>query len=562
MCWHNGEASIIEVRALDLFADGEGIPFTLNSQTATTYLSLKYPVWASEATATIGVSPLSPKEFLQDLSLAVTQDPTTFRARSAIWHSHLAETLAKLGSDLELLSMIKDICLIPLQDGTWTSARGHVIFFSKGESSLKIPSGIEVFSIDSTAECDPNRCKLFNALGVKRWEAQEICRLVLKIHASSDFKPKSLTRDELVSHAMFLYTAKWQPPKTADLWFATIQDERCQGRKLYIPGSIKGNSPEGRIFSQLKEKFAVIHNEYLEMLPLDPDWTPWLVDNLGLSMVPRLITPHIDPEPQPVKTSEAPEMEHTDVLASGNLTIQDYHTQSPLLDDQKKTRLHVVQPPQNIFALSEEFIFMFRKCNTSDVLQLIRDNWHHYSKWIDGAHMKWQNAGFLESSAHLKNTLSNFPVQSAKGPMPLRETVLPMIDPELDEGRDSPALDIKDPHHPEWTLLSYFGVIMKGDIEYYLRCLIAVSETPFPEIDKVAYIYEQIQIGYKGNEDLIRAAFYERDILFVHLKSQSTTEQVGWMNMNECISRNIPIEFNYPSSSYLFRCLLSLQAIL
>ena len=37
---------------------------------------------------------------------------------------------------------------------------------------------------------------------------------------------------------------------------------------------------------------------------------------------------------------------------------------------------------------------MFHECHTSDILQLLRDNWHHYSQWIDGAHMKWQNTAF------------------------------------------------------------------------------------------------------------------------------------------------------------------------
>jgi hypothetical protein len=125
------------------------------------------------------------------------------------------------------------------------------LFFSKSETSLEIPSGIKVLIVDSTAESDPNRRKLFTSLGVKAWEAPEICRLVLKVHESSDFDPKSLTVDQLISHAAFLYKALWQPPKTADLWFATIQDERCMGRKLYIPGSIETNSLAARIFAQL-----------------------------------------------------------------------------------------------------------------------------------------------------------------------------------------------------------------------------------------------------------------------------------------------------------------------
>lgn len=176
------------------------------------------------------------------------------------------------------------------------------MFFSKSETFLEIPSGIEVLIVDSTAESDPNRRKLFTNLGVKAWEAPEICRLVLKIHESSNFDPKTLTGDQLMSHAAFLYKASWQPPKTADLWFATMQDKRCLGRKLYIPGSIETNSPAARIFTQLQKQFAVIHNDYLKAFPLDADWPIWLNSNLGLSMVPRLITPHVDPKPQPTQT--------------------------------------------------------------------------------------------------------------------------------------------------------------------------------------------------------------------------------------------------------------------
>lgn len=586
---------------LDPFVDEEGIPFTLNSYTATRYLSPRYPVWAIEATSSIGVSQLSPREFLGDLNSAITQDPTTFRTRSATWHSQLAETLVRLTTDAELMSIIQDICLIPLNDGTWTSIRGQAIFFSKSETSLEIPSGIEVLIVDSSAESDLNRRKFFTSLGVKAWEAPEICRLILRIHESPDFDPKTLAVVQLISHAAFLYNASWQPPKTADLWFATMRDERCLGSKLYIPGSIETDSPAARIFSQLQKQYAVIHNNYLNAFALDADWPKWLVSNLGLSMVPRLITPHVDPKPQPTQTlenqnvlgnfgfesflnSSPREQDVTKPLAppmTKTLALEEYQMQLMLLEQQNKKRLFMTRqepqiplqgmksldssqisslPPvamaisstensqtrstefqqdqkdkleglgrvetagnanwketsmmitplspvsdtEKTFALSEEFTFMFRKCHSSDVLQLLRDNWQHYSQWIAGAHMKWQDTTFFKSSTQLRNDLGACLVKCARGSLPLQETVVPMIDPQLDEGCLIPALDIEDPQHPEWTLLSHFGVVMKVDIHYYLRCLIAISEEHRLDVDNVAYIYEEIQARYKGNEELIR----------------------------------------------------------
>lgn len=359
------KASSLKHVPLDPLADEDGVPFTLSAHTAASYLSLRYPAWAIEATSSIGVSQLSPREFLVDLNSAITQDLTTFRTRSATWHSQLAETLLKLTTDVELMSMIQDICLIPLHDGNWTSARGQSIFLSKSETSLEIPSGIEVLIVDSSAEFDPDRRKLFTSLGVKAWEAPEICRLVLRIHESSNFDPKTLAVDQLISHAAFLYNASWQPPKTADLWFATMQDERCLGRKLYIPGSIETDSPASRIFTQLQRQFAVIHNDYLKVFALDADWPLWLVSNLGLSMVPRLITPHVDPKPQFTQTLEI----HDNAKALDNVTLdksdsnqllrqdftgtqtpgitfEDYQMQLRLLEHQNKKRLLMARQEQ------------------------------------------------------------------------------------------------------------------------------------------------------------------------------------------------------------------------
>lgn len=259
--------------------------------------------------------------------------------------------------------MIQDICLIPLHDGNWTSARGQSIFLSKGETSLKIPSGIEVLIVDSSAESDLHRRKLFMSLGVKAWEAPEICRLVLRIHGSSNFEPKTLAVDQLISHAAFLYNASWQPPKTADLWFATMQDERCLGRNLYIPGSTGTDSSAARIFAQLQKQSAVIHDGYLKAFASDADWPNWVVSNLGLSMVPRLINPHVDPKPQPTQTlgihENATALEHfnfdeflatetvTPPITQKSVALEDYHRQLMLLEQQnKKWLLTARQEPQ------------------------------------------------------------------------------------------------------------------------------------------------------------------------------------------------------------------------
>ena len=378
-----------------------------------------------------------------------------------------------------------------------------------------------------------------------------------------------------------------------------MSDECCRGRELYIPGTSETDSPAARIFSQLKLRFAVIHYGYIKAFVSDADWPTWLVRNLGLSMIPRLIFPHVDPTPQPPKLldkklfdpSEFTTLEKQITVPrsrkpleaqKSNHALQDYQMQFMLLEQQNKKRLlmareepeqdlqysddfsrlhnihmgvgtgvaidadvtvknteqtfeqrweqlkgqqaafrgfndpqgnrpsdNLIPPPsigstQKIFILSDEFTFMFRECQSSDDLRLLRDHWQHYSQWICGAHMRWQDSDFLESIPRLKTSIENCLVKSSKGSLPLRETVMPMIDPQLDEWQVAPALDISDPQHPEWALLNSFSVITQGDIHYYMRCLIMISGDHRPDINIVRYIYETVQARFKSNEGLIR----------------------------------------------------------
>jgi hypothetical protein len=47
---------------------------------------------------------------------------------------------------------------------------------------------------------------------------------------------------------------------------------------------------------------------------------------------------------------------------------------------ENSTSSALVANTQTKFTLSEEFIFMFGECSSSDVLQLLKDNWRHYSQ--------------------------------------------------------------------------------------------------------------------------------------------------------------------------------------
>lgn len=155
--------------------------------------------------------------------------------------------------------------------------------------------------LNSDAETDLNRRTLFTSTGVKEWSAPEICRLFVDLHASADFQPNRLSTAEIVSHATFVYQAEWQPPKSADLWFATTKSECARGKDAYVLGIHHIDSAAARVFSVLEKHFPVIHADNLTALLEVPDFPEWLVHNPGLSKIPRLITPVVEPQPQPAE---------------------------------------------------------------------------------------------------------------------------------------------------------------------------------------------------------------------------------------------------------------------
>ncbi|KAK4123607.1 hypothetical protein N657DRAFT_633853 [Parathielavia appendiculata] len=581
--------------------------------------------------------------------------------------------------------MVKASSLKYVPSNAFADEEGHTLYVGAahraGYLALQYPAGIKLLIVHSAAESDLSRHALFATLGVKNCEASEICRLILKAHELPELDPKTLTVDQLVSHAAFLYKALWQPPKTANLWCATtVKDEHCLGRSLYIPGAAEAHLAAANVFAHLQRRFPVVHGGYLKAFPSDSNWPGWLVKNLGLSMAPRMIMPQIDTKPQPVKVLENkgvaadakpqppqtsgpqekqpdragtefedasagipdatpngqvdPRLLDLNVLANpanapadtmsdldrrrrpilhrgprhvtllrdrglqvhlryarpkaSSLMNVDSAKQRPCLAPHHGPQVYLVRghkpqvhllcgqqrykswtkdtgtnaqdtvaglsPPANagnvsaIFNLSEEFTFMFQECHSSDILQLLRDNWKYYAQWVDGPHMKWQDADFLVLSDRLKKDIGARLVMTAKGALPLQDTVLPMIDPDLDQGHLIPALEIEDPLHPEWALLSSFGVLLRPDIHYYLRCLFAISEAADPNVDDVAYVYKQIENRYNGNEGLISVAFWERDIVLIprHSRSRVPATSVAWTNMRNCVSRNINVDTEYP----------------
>ena len=430
------------------FIGNDGLPFSLNQQSASRYLSTRYPEWTIGALHILGVSTLSNDQFLNDLGGMVTADPVSFRNRPEDWHAGLANALVPFTSTVAYIDILRKIPLIPLTDGSWVPADTDPVFFVGDLQLNNFPVGDAISIIDPQVSTNVSRCNLFRSLGIKRVQKAQLCTYICKAHCASTFAPEKWTTGQLVAQATLLFQSSFRPPEGADLWFATLNNGRCKGSELYFRGKYGKDSCAARIFQQLEKKFPILHPDYVACKPCGKSWDSFLTDNLHLSVVPRLVS------------------------------------------------LSKADPKS--FRLSDEFRYIFQTCHHSDVLEVLNEYWHTYSTWLEADCTQTGT-----SATMLLKDIADVIVQTSAGSTLLRDSVLPGLDQQL-QGVHLPSLELDRPVNDlQKDRLIRLGIAVVADIQYYLSCLKSISKQFHPDFDTLSYIYEQIQERYDGNEDFV-----------------------------------------------------------
>ncbi|CAO2650180.1 Nn.00g014720.m01.CDS01 [Neocucurbitaria sp. VM-36] len=494
------------------FLDDEGIPFSLHFATAPTYLSARYPDSEINTLKRLGVQILSSYSFLQDLDAMIKENHEAFLSKPDTWHAQLGKALLPLlAVDLhkELVSAMR---IIPLKDGQWVTASKDTLFFSTGTKVLSIPDGIPLQVIDSSAEAIPHRRDLFKQLGARDYDVLEVCRAIEKRHCDSDCDATTIPREQLVSHAMYLYQASWQSEKLVNLWFATNNDGRRQGSELYMRANCRRGSPLSVIYERLEAHFDFIHCEYLDMFPDDRTaWLTWLEKVVGISTIPRIVS-------------------------------------SPA----RRTLSSV---------LSKEFKVLFQHCNPRDVFWVIRDNWRYYSRWVENDDVAWQSVdseGQTDRSEResLRKELKDQRIRCKIGQATLSQTVLPMVDTLMDSWPIVPTIDVYDPHSPGWKVLRHFGVAVEKNVEYYVRCLEALQNMR-PSHDILIHIYDQLRNMLDQYGEIIRAVFRLRRLIYASTRQRPGLRVFAWYTSAECLTGGLQLENDYPTCIHFFSYLLT-----
>jgi hypothetical protein len=269
------------------------------------YLASEYSYADLNRLIQYGLRTMSEKNFLEKLELDLDNHSSKVKSiyTDEKWHARLAECLISLFSRFP--TAIKVLDLIPLVGGGWVSVWGNSIFYSQADNKHPIPRDLGLKLVDSRAEKNTQRKKLFDVLGVKNAKIMDIKELIFDKYQYSSFSVRDLATSR--SHLNFLYFAthvahekSFSDSMNYGRMHILDQEHRCKRSNATHPVYFVDDKSYGA-----KELFRIvntdtdsndaapgldvsfIHHEYMEDPPNQPEggrqnWETWLRDTLDI----------------------------------------------------------------------------------------------------------------------------------------------------------------------------------------------------------------------------------------------------------------------------------------
>ena len=284
------------------------------------YLSPTYSIDDMALLSTLGLRTLSDAEFCASVHRDLTNEISFFKHHCIHGGDWLIRVIRKLlVISKSNFSLVQDLKCIPLQDGSWVSAREGNIYFPEYEK-VPVPTDIRLRLVHDEAMTKTTVKVFFSALGVTSVTPKSIISLIIDKYNTGvselqssvahlrwlyHFLPES---DRSLDRRIPLFASDGVPTYRAfvtlgkelrvdDLYFLTdgkfAVQELCRERPTTVPTN-----------GTIGYKINFINEVYLDAVEATVrvhgiSWHEWLGDAAGVRRVPRLVKPA-----EPTKLSE------------------------------------------------------------------------------------------------------------------------------------------------------------------------------------------------------------------------------------------------------------------
>ncbi|KAK7427765.1 hypothetical protein QQZ08_005703 [Neonectria magnoliae] len=484
--------------------DGLKKTLTLNDSTRSKYLSREYTHDNVQRLMRLNLLELDFETFLEDLKVHLGRRKDEAKYQPEIWHCRLASLLIQKLQVRPYPTSVHELQIIPLRGGQWISAMeaNDMLFLPSQDTSELILEDTPVMEIHPDALKSKARAELFQRLGAKPFNDQEICRAIVQLHTSLS-STGHLSVASLVSQAFFLFQHSWRVPDDARMWVVTETGQRLRASQVYLLPWEVGD-----------EFLPILHRDYTAKVDSKgrKRWDGWLTNDLGVRRVPRL--------------------------------VDDF---------------------TNTFRLSREMNLIRDKWASPDFLKLLRDNQTEYSKWLDEKNGAGMPSWWAASSSALKSSLAETEVQCLGEPTRARlnETILlPGREGKWTKlAAHFPVLDVPEPEHPSWLFLRDLGVRDGTNAGLYLEILETARDDG--RLGDYGWVYEAIQDIQSQNIKAIKRNFSIQPLIFIPATKFNESQ---WVTVKECVwsgpefLRRTPVlSRTYGSCGALFRGLLGVK---
>ena len=266
----------------------------------------------------------------------------------------------------------------------------------------------------------------------------------------------TLKFDDLISQLIFMYKARWRSQDgRSPLWVVSEDGKLRRGRDVYIDL----DKPSSASTLLERSRFPFLHQRILKAIPdeFERSWHNWLVESLDISIYPKLVR-------------------------------------------------RIGGPDVDQFQFHNDFIHILETMHSKVILQLLRDNWNRYAKFIENDDSIPAEMEPNPSRTKVRQFLQRMEVKCTDGlSRQLCTTFLPLQELEKIASGCIPFVDVPNPDHYSWRItLHCLGVGWKDDLTFYVTCLQGLKGQEDPSNGRICTLLEQIQARSGDDREGIR----------------------------------------------------------